>query len=81
MTDTVAAAVRATFQITLYIDTAREAIAAGRRINSVGVFHQPSGTLAALKLAREELDKAISLHGEVRWPSDRDYVTRNSSAT
>ena len=61
--------VQATTQVLAHVERAKDSIRNihGDNLSSDGVFMHPSRQLVSLKVAREELDKAISLMERTRW--------------
>jgi hypothetical protein len=62
--------VQATTQVLAHVERAKDSLhhIHGDNLNSYGVFIHPSRQFVSLKVAREELNKAIALM-ERRWPS------------
>ena len=43
------------------------------RKNALGVLNDPATYLIGLNLAREAINRALLIHADTAWPSDRDY--------
>jgi hypothetical protein len=42
-------------------------------LNTYGIFIDPRKRRSELRIAREEIDKALALIEATSWPSDADY--------
>ena len=75
MTDIITEAIASTAQIIANVDNARLLLSPSLepRINAAGVLASPAGYLSALRAAADEINDAIQIHRETRWPSDVDY--------
>jgi hypothetical protein len=61
--------VQATTQVLAHVECAKDSLhhIRGDSLSSDGVFMHPSRQLVSLKIAREELNKAIALMERTRW--------------
>jgi hypothetical protein len=61
--------VKATTQVLAYVERAKDALRNihGDNLSSDGVFMHPQMQIVSLKVAREELNKAIALMERARW--------------
>ena len=61
--------VQATTQVLAHVERAKDSLKNihGDNLSSDGVFMHPPMQLVALKVAREELNKAIALMERTRW--------------
>ncbi len=75
MTETIQKAAHNTALILGHADRARELLAGdgAPRSNGAGVLANPRDYLAALRAARELIDRAIALHDTTNWPAPSDY--------
>jgi hypothetical protein len=79
-TDATPRAVRATEQIETLVTDAIILIRP-TSINALGVYCDPGLRLAALRAARDALNRAISEHLQTHWPSESDYETVSKGTT
>jgi hypothetical protein len=61
--------VKATTQVLAHVERAKDSLKNihGDNLSSDGVFMHPSRQLVSLKVARDELNKAIELMEHARW--------------
>lgn len=51
----------------------REGVDGRIMVNLYGIFTDPSKRGSDLRIAREEIDKALAIIEATRWPKDADY--------
>ena len=58
---------KTTSQVLAHVERAQGSLKKVNAVSTDGVFFSPQVTLASLKVAREELNKAIALMERTRW--------------